>query len=178
MPCEACPHTVHRTVNGDHGRIEICRGWALGDPEYLRYVDPEGHWPDLRSLLLVEAERRVGDQVGTETRYFISSHPPRPDTCWRPRERTGGLRTACTGSWTWVVRAASLPRRTPKKGCGTAGSPAAVTASAAPPGHGHEAGVGLVALVPASSVGGPALTLPAAAGHHLVNYHCSISPSR
>ena len=46
------------------------------DPEYLQYVDPEGQWPDLCSLLLVETERRVGDQVGTETRYFISSHPP------------------------------------------------------------------------------------------------------
>ena len=39
-------------------------------------VDPEAHWPDLRSLLLVEAERRAGGQVSTETRYFISSHPP------------------------------------------------------------------------------------------------------
>ena len=73
---EDCPHTAHRTVNGGHGRIEIRRGWALGDLEYLRYVDPEGQWPDLRSLLLVETERRVGDPVGTETRYFISSHPP------------------------------------------------------------------------------------------------------
>lgn len=76
MQFEDCPHTARRTVNGGHGRIEIRRGWALGDPGYLRYVDPEGPWPDLCSLLLVEAERRVGDQVGTATRYFISSHPP------------------------------------------------------------------------------------------------------
>ena len=73
---EGCPHTAHRTVNGDHGRIEIRRGWAVGDPEYLQYVDPEGHWPDLHSLLRVEAERRVEGRVSTETRYFISSHPP------------------------------------------------------------------------------------------------------
>ena len=73
---EGCPHTAHRTVNGGHGRIEIRRGWAVGDPEYLQYVDPEGHWPDLHSLLLVEAERRVEGRVSTETRYFISSHPP------------------------------------------------------------------------------------------------------
>ena len=86
---EDCPHTARRTVNGGHGRIEIRRGWALGDPEYLRYVDPEGQWPDLCSLLLVETERRVGDQVSTETRYFIPAIPPRPDTCWRPRGRTG-----------------------------------------------------------------------------------------
>ena len=86
---EDCPHTTRRTVNRGHGRIEIRRGWALGDPEYLQYVDPEGQWPDLCSLLLVETERRVGDQVSTETRYFIPAIPPRPDTCWRPRGRTG-----------------------------------------------------------------------------------------
>ena len=73
---EGCPHTVHRTVNGGHARSEIRRGWALGDPEYLHYVDPERHWPGLRRLLLVEAERRVEGHVGTETRCFISSHPP------------------------------------------------------------------------------------------------------
>ena len=48
--------------------------WAT--PEHLPYEDPEAHGPDLRSLLRVEAERRVGDRVGTETRYFISGHPP------------------------------------------------------------------------------------------------------
>ena len=74
---EGCPHTAHRTVNGGHGRIEIRRGWAWGAPEYLQYVDPEGHWPDLRSLLLVEAERRMEGRVSTETCYFISSHPPK-----------------------------------------------------------------------------------------------------
>jgi predicted transposase YbfD/YdcC len=57
-------------------RIEFRHGRALGDPEYLQYVDPEGQWPDLRSLLLVEAERRVGGQVSVETRYYISSYPP------------------------------------------------------------------------------------------------------
>ena len=73
---EGCPHTAHRTVNGGHGRIEVRRGWALGAPAYLQDVDPEGHGPDLRSLLLVEAERRMEGRVSTETRYFISRHPP------------------------------------------------------------------------------------------------------
>ena len=110
--------TARRSHNRSHDRSAlhtvsayICesrRGWALGDPEYLRYVDPEGRWPDLRSLLQEEAERRVGDQVGIETRYFISSHPPRPGTCWQQRGRTGGSGTACTGSWTWLNLAIAL----------------------------------------------------------------------
>ena len=49
------PHTAHRTVDGGHECIAIGRGWALDDSKYLRYVDPQGHRPDLRSLLLVGA---------------------------------------------------------------------------------------------------------------------------
>lgn len=87
-----CPHTAHRTVNGATAasRSAAAGPWAIRrTPAYLRYVDPEGQWPDPCSLLLVEAERRVGDQAGTETRCFISSHPPRPGTCWQRRGRTG-----------------------------------------------------------------------------------------
>jgi predicted transposase YbfD/YdcC len=65
-----------RTVGKDHGRLEIRRCWALGDPASLAYVDPDGAWAGLRSIALVEAERRVGDTVATETRSYLSSRPP------------------------------------------------------------------------------------------------------
>ena len=39
------------------------------------YVDPRGYRPDLRSLLPVEAERRVGGRGSIETRCFISAIP-------------------------------------------------------------------------------------------------------
>ena len=67
---------VATTLNKDHGRLERRRCWALGDPDYLAYVDPEGAWPRLRSVVMVEAERRIADTVATETRYFLSSLPP------------------------------------------------------------------------------------------------------
>ena len=65
-----------RTVDKGHGRLEIRRCWALGDPEDLAYVDPAGAWAGLRSVALVEAERRIGDTVSTEARYYLSSLPP------------------------------------------------------------------------------------------------------
>jgi predicted transposase YbfD/YdcC len=65
-----------RTVDKGHGRVEVRRCWAFGDPEYLGYLDPDGTWPDLRSVALVEAERRVGDAVSVEARYYLSSLPP------------------------------------------------------------------------------------------------------
>ena len=62
-------------MNKGHGRLEIRRCWAIGDPAYLAYVDPERAWPGLKSLALVEAERRVGGEVTIERRYYLSSLP-------------------------------------------------------------------------------------------------------
>ena len=66
---EGCDHDFHKTVNKNHGRIETRRCWALGTPEYLQFVDPDGAWPDLHSLVMIEAQRRQGSQVASETRY-------------------------------------------------------------------------------------------------------------
>jgi predicted transposase YbfD/YdcC len=74
-PLEPSAFTTARTVNKGHGRLEIRRCWAIGDPAYLAYVDPERTWPGLKSLALVEAERRIGDAVTTELRYYLSSLP-------------------------------------------------------------------------------------------------------
>ena len=40
---------------------------------YLKYLDPEGEWKDLKSVGMVEAERIVKGEVSRETRYYISS---------------------------------------------------------------------------------------------------------
>lgn len=66
-------HSYDRAVAGDHGRIEIRETWAITDPSHLAYVDPEGHWPELKSLVLVRAERRVGGARSVERRYYLSS---------------------------------------------------------------------------------------------------------
>ena len=43
---EGCDHDFHQTVRKNHGRIETRRCWVLGTPEYVRYVDPDGAWPE------------------------------------------------------------------------------------------------------------------------------------
>lgn len=68
-------HTTHRTVEKGHGRLEIRRTWAVSEPEVIAYLDPAGAWPGLRSVAMVEAERRIGPAVSRETRYYISSLP-------------------------------------------------------------------------------------------------------
>ena len=58
-----------------HGRAEVRRCVAIDDPAYLAYVDPDGRWPHLRSIVLIESTRRVGDSSTTEDRYYLSSLP-------------------------------------------------------------------------------------------------------
>lgn len=70
---KAEPYGYQRTVDRDHGRLEIRQYWTIRDPEVVAYVNPTGAWTRLRSLGMVEAERRIGDQVSVETRYYLSS---------------------------------------------------------------------------------------------------------
>ena len=62
-----------QTIDKGHGRIEIRRCWTIGDPEQLSYVETGKEWPGLRSIGPVMAERREGEQVSVESRYYISS---------------------------------------------------------------------------------------------------------
>jgi predicted transposase YbfD/YdcC len=62
-----------RTVDKDHGRLEvrICR--VTDDPTVLRWLDPGRAWPGLRTLVAVTGTRRIGETETTETRYYLSS---------------------------------------------------------------------------------------------------------
>jgi predicted transposase YbfD/YdcC len=66
-------HQTHREVDGGHGRVEVRQAWTITDPAYLRYLDPQGLWPHLRSMGMVQAERRIGTRVTREVRYYLSS---------------------------------------------------------------------------------------------------------
>jgi predicted transposase YbfD/YdcC len=69
------PHTYHRTINKDHGRIEVRQCWAIADPEYLAYVRRAYTWAQLHTVVMARRERRIGAQSTVETAYFISSLP-------------------------------------------------------------------------------------------------------
>jgi predicted transposase YbfD/YdcC len=67
-------YDLHETVTKGHGRIEVRRHWVITEAEYLAYLNPQGKWEQLQSIVMVEAERRVvGGSVTRETRYYISS---------------------------------------------------------------------------------------------------------
>jgi predicted transposase YbfD/YdcC len=66
---------THTTIEKDHGRIERRRCRAIGDPDYLAFIDPEHAWPKLRSVVCIESTRRIGDTVSTEARHYLTSLP-------------------------------------------------------------------------------------------------------
>ena len=64
-------YTTAETVDGDHGRVEVRRCYASDDIEWLRR---KGEWEGIRSIAMVESQRRAGGQEASrERRYYISS---------------------------------------------------------------------------------------------------------
>ena len=66
------PHTYAESTDGDHGRIEVRRVWAT---EEIGWLADRAAWKDLRSLIVVDSERIIGEKSTRERRMFISSLP-------------------------------------------------------------------------------------------------------
>jgi predicted transposase YbfD/YdcC len=63
----------HREVEKGHGRIETRR--CIASDILTRWQQP-ALWPGMRSIVVVEATREIGDKITTERRYDVSSLPP------------------------------------------------------------------------------------------------------
>lgn len=63
----------HKTVDKDHGRIEVRECWTTSAPDYLWYLPNLDQWAGLRSIAMVRSERRRNKETMVKHRYFISS---------------------------------------------------------------------------------------------------------
>lgn len=70
---QEAPYTYAKTVNKNHGRLEIRQCWATSDPDYLITLRDHEKWIGLQSILRVVAERVMNGSTSTEVRYYISS---------------------------------------------------------------------------------------------------------
>jgi predicted transposase YbfD/YdcC len=68
-------HDTHHSVDKGHGRLEHRQYWTITDPECIAYLNAKQTWMGLRSVGMVEAQRRLGEQVSTERRYYLMSLP-------------------------------------------------------------------------------------------------------
>lgn len=63
----------HQTTHKTSGRIEIRQCWVVRDPVAFEHIRHYDGWVDLNSIIRVQRERRVGEQISQETAYYISS---------------------------------------------------------------------------------------------------------
>ncbi len=66
-------HDQHKTVSKGHGRVEIRQCWTISGADYVEHLRGGPDWPNLQTIAMVVAERRVGDQRSLQARYYISS---------------------------------------------------------------------------------------------------------
>jgi predicted transposase YbfD/YdcC len=59
------------TIDAGHGRIDIRRCWVANDIDWLTARHPQ--WPSLTSIVAIESERHIDDNVSVHRRYYISS---------------------------------------------------------------------------------------------------------
>jgi len=62
-----------KTVNKGHGRIETRECWTISDEAWLDYLKQRPDWSELNTLIMVKAERRIGEETSQQTRFYISS---------------------------------------------------------------------------------------------------------
>jgi predicted transposase YbfD/YdcC len=60
----------HETVDGDHGRIETRAYTVIHD---IAWLQDRHDWPGLKSVVMVESTREIGDKIEREIRFYITS---------------------------------------------------------------------------------------------------------
>lgn len=69
---EGVDHSYHHTTESAHGRVEIRKYWSV-PVEQLGELPNQEKWLGLRSVGMVECERRLWNQTTIEIRLYISS---------------------------------------------------------------------------------------------------------
>jgi predicted transposase YbfD/YdcC len=63
-------HDYYQTHDQDHGRQEIRQYWVMGQTESLTGAE---NWAQLSAIGCVESQRRIGETVTCESRYYLLS---------------------------------------------------------------------------------------------------------
>lgn len=63
-------YKYHETTDAEHGRLEVRRYWVVSDIDWLPHKD---RWESLKSIVMVESQRTIGEKTSVENRFYISS---------------------------------------------------------------------------------------------------------
>jgi predicted transposase YbfD/YdcC len=64
-----------RTVEKDHGRLEIRECWTLSDPNGFPFLHDAAAWPKLQTLAMLRRERQFANHTTVEIAFYLSSLP-------------------------------------------------------------------------------------------------------
>lgn len=62
-----------KSINKDHGRIEIRQCWTISDPTILQHLRGFANWKNLATVSRIRAERQIGEERSCEDRFHITS---------------------------------------------------------------------------------------------------------
>jgi len=86
---QAYAFEYEKTVNKDHGRIEIRECWTISDPEVLRHLRGFENWKGLQTVSRIQAQRWIGAEKSCEDRYHIASITGAKRVLWAVRSHWG-----------------------------------------------------------------------------------------
>lgn len=72
---QGVPHQQIQVTNKGHGRQEDRHYWIIQDQSIIESLDPNGDWEGFQSIGMVQSQRRIGQKVTTEVRYYLLSIP-------------------------------------------------------------------------------------------------------
>lgn len=70
---QAYEFDYEKTVNKDHGRIEIRECWTISDREILQHLRGFENWKKLLTVSRIRSQRWIGEEKTCEDRYHIAS---------------------------------------------------------------------------------------------------------
>ena len=86
---KAYAYDYEKTVNKDHGRIEIRECWTISAPEVLCHLRGATNWKNLATVSHIRAERWLGEEKSCEDRYHIASITGAQRVLWTVRSHWG-----------------------------------------------------------------------------------------
>jgi len=86
---QAYAFDYQKTVNKDHGRIEIRECWTISDREVLRHLRGFAHWKNLMTVSRIRSQRWIGEDKSCEDRYHLSSIVGAQQVLWAVRSHWG-----------------------------------------------------------------------------------------
>lgn len=78
-----------KTLDKNHGRLEIRECWTISDPEVLRHLRGFENWKNLCTVSRIRAQRHVGEEKSCEDRYHLASLVGAKRILWAVRSHWG-----------------------------------------------------------------------------------------